>query len=318
LTTLKQTSAIDDHTRLVGWTGRPGGPWSVLNIYNAAFDALGLNWRCVPLSVQAGQLREALLGLRALGFVGAEVAQTYQRDVLSHVENLSTAAETTGVVDLVWVDQSGQLIGDNVHWLGFLTALRAVVPSLNGLRPLIIGAGDAAGSIVYALTRQGLPLTIIDGQMHRAVDLVHRLRHVLNEHSFSVYRWPQDLKRVASNVNLIINATGIGAWPDAVRSPWPDDLSFPPSALAVDLVSWPSDTRFLRQARDSGARTVNGLSLTVCTAAMAFEKWTGHPPPIEAMRLVAGKAMVSQTPQGLLRPEDESLSPVYKSLPELT
>lgn len=329
MTTLRKAGRIDDHTRLVGWIGWPVGPWSVLKIYNAAFDALDLNWRCVPLPVPVGQLREALLGLRALGFVGAEVAEAYQRDVLSHLERVSAAAETIGIVDFVHVDQNGRLVGDNAHWLGFLAALRAVVPSLSGLlerpgaqqsglRPLVIGAGDAARSIVYALTREGLPLTIVAEKMDRAIDLVHRLRHVMDEHSFSVYRWPQDLKRVVSGANLIVNATDIGAWPDVVRSPWLDDLAFPPDALACDLVSWPSETRFLRQARAGGVTTISGLSLLVFQAAVVFERWTGQPPPIEVMCRAAERAQREQTHQGIPRPENGSLPRHTSVLPQPT
>ena len=304
--TLKQARPIDDHTRLVGWIGWPTGPRSMLKVYNAAFAALDLNWRCVPLLVPDGQLREALWGLRALGFVGAGVADRYQRDVLRHLEKLSPAAESADVVNFVRVDQNGQLVGDNAHWLGFLAALRAVIPSLNGLRPLVIGAGDAARSIVYALTREGLPLTIVDSQIARAVDLVHRLRHVLHEHSFSVYRWPVDLERVAPKANLIINTTALGAWPDVARSPWPDELAFPPNALVVDLVSRPGETRFLRQARDSGARTISGTSLRICAAAMAFERWTGLPPSLEVMCQAMGKAGGARTPQGVNQPQNGS------------
>jgi shikimate dehydrogenase len=276
--------AIDGRTRLIGLIGWPIGPYSPVELYNAAFHASGLNWSCVPLTVVKGQLRAALQGLRALGFVGAEVTEPYQRDVVAHVDELSPAAETTGVVDFVRVDDCGRLVGDNVRWLGFLVTLRTLVPSLNGLRPLVIGAGTGARSIVYALTHEGLPLTIVDERIDQAIDLVHRLRHVLHEHSFSVYRLPQDLDRIAFDANLIINASVLELWPDANPSPWPDHLPFPEDALVFDLVPWHTDTCFLRQARMSGATTMNGLPLLVNAAAAAFERWTGQPAVIEAMR----------------------------------
>jgi shikimate dehydrogenase len=169
--------------------------------------------------------------------------------------------------------------------------LRTLVPSLNGLRPLVIGAGHAARSVVYALARQGLPVTIVNQRMDEAVDLVHRLRHVMDEHSYSIYRWPQDLARVAGEVNLVINATPLGAWPDVDTSAWPASVPFPSDALAFDLVSWPSDTRFVRQARASGARTVGGLTLLVYGAALAIEQWTGEVPPIELMWHPAEKVL---------------------------
>lgn len=304
MTTLKnamsETAKQMDHgngcTRLVGLIGWPSEAWPSGMLYNAAFRALELNWRCVPLPVPMGRLRAALLGLRALGFVGAELTESYQNAALDYVEELSPAAESIGAVKFVRVDEHGQLVGDNIQWLGFLAALRALVPSLKGLRPLIIGAGNAARSVVYALVREGLPLTIVDERIEQAIELVHHLRHALDEHSFSVYRWPQDLERLAPHVNLIVNTTRIGTWPDVDCSPWPDDLPFPSDAIVVDLVALPRETRVLRQARASGARTVSGLSVLACEAALTFESWTGCPIPVEVMLRVAHRVLGQHTP----------------------
>ncbi len=288
-------------THLIGLIGWPAKLGLSPTIYNAAFQALGLNWNYVPLTVPNGQLREALLGLRALGFTGAELAGPYQADALNYLEELSPAAEAVGAVQHVIVDERGRLVGDNVRWLGFLARLRALIPSLNGLRPLIIGAGDAARSIVYALTREGLPLTIVAERMEQAIDLVDRLRHVMDETNFSVYRWPQDLERVAPDANLVINTTTIGMRPEGDRSPWPDDVPFPSDAVAFDLVAWPSETRFLRQARASGSRTVSGLSLLVYEAALILARWTGYPPPTEVMWSVVEEALLYSGPSPLRR-----------------
>jgi shikimate dehydrogenase len=231
--------------------------------------------------------------------------EEYQRDAVHHVEQISREAEMIGAVNFVSVDGQGRLVGDNSRWFGFLAALRALEPSLNGLaerpgaewsglRPLIIGAGNAARSIVYALTREGLPLTIVDERMDQAVDLVHLLRRTMDEHSFGVYRWPQDAERLAPDANLIVNTTDIGAWPDVDRSPWPDDVAFPPDALVVDLVSRPAETRFVRAARASGATAISGLSLLVFEAARAFEKWTGQTAPVKVMQRVAGNTTLAE------------------------
>jgi shikimate dehydrogenase len=280
---IKQTEDEYGYTHLIGMIGWPAGDGVSPAIYNVAFHALGLNWRCVPLPVPDGQLRQALLGLRALGFAGAELAEPYQSEALKYLEEAGPAARTLGAVKFVRVDQSGGLIGGNLRWLAFLGTLRTLVRSLNGLRPLVIGAGRGAESIVYALIREGLPLTIVDEHMERAIDLVHRLRHAMAEHSVSVYRWPQDLRQVTPGANLIINTTGVGTWPEVDRSPWPDDVPFPPGALVFDLLSWPSATRFVQQARSCGARTVGGLPLLAYETALALEMWTGRPAPIKLM-----------------------------------
>jgi shikimate dehydrogenase len=285
---------------LIGLVGWPAEPLPSPQMYDAVLKALGLDWRCVPLPVHGDQLHEALLGLRALGFVGAELAVPYGREALDYIQVLSPAAEMIGSAKFIEVDVQGRLVGDNLYWLGFLDALRAVIaevpggPRLADLRPLVIGSGYAARSVVYALTRERLPVTILDAHVDRAIDMVHCLRHVLGEHSFSIYRWPHDLPQVAAEANLIINATTLGTGPHTGRSPWPDDLPFPKEALVFDLISWPNKTPFLRQARASGARTVSGLSLRVHEMALALERWTGHPRPIEVIWQVVGETLLSR------------------------
>lgn len=294
---------IDSQTRLVGMIGSPTDPWPAPVVYNAAFEALGLNWRYVPLPTPDAKLREALFGLRALGFVGAQLAEPYQSKAQGHLDKISPAAETIGAVEFVEVNERGLLFGDNIRWLGFLAALRALTSSLNGVRPLIIGAGNVARSVAYALTYEGVPLTIVDERIDRAIDLVRYLRHVMNEHSFSVYRWPHDLARVAPDANVIVNATTIGTWPNVDRSPWPDDLALPRDALVFDLASWSGETRFLRQARASGARGVNGMTLQVYEAALTFEMWTGQPAPIKVMEQAVQAGLTERWSGKIARPE---------------
>jgi shikimate dehydrogenase len=225
-------------------------------------------------------------------------------EALNCVQDLSLAAKAMAAITHVKVAEGGRLVGDNIRWLGVLETLRSVLPSLAGLRPLIIGAGDAAQSVVYALAHEGLPLTILDSRIDRAIDLVHRLRHVLDEHSFSIYRWPQDLGRLAAEANLIVNATDIGTWPDADGSPWPDDLAFPPGAMVLDMVPWPSETRFVRQARNGGAKAIGGLAVSVCEMALAFEMWTGLPRPIDVVWQATREVFRQQAWRNNFRPED--------------
>lgn len=288
---------VDGYTRLVGQIGWPAGNGLSPAIHNAAFNALGLNWCCVPLPVPVGRLCEALLGLRATGFVGAEVKGPHQCDAFNYLEPLGPAVEAIRAVNFIRVDERGWLAGDNTQWLGFLAALYAMVPSLNGLRPLVVGAGEAARAVVYALVHEGLPVTIVDSSIARAVELVDGLRRASGGHSLSLYHWPHDLAQVAPEPNLIINTLSPETCSEVGDSPWPDDVPFAPESIVFDLACQPTpqagrkqcETPFLRQARAAGARTVDGLQLLVHEAALAFERWTGQASPLEVMIEAAGQ-----------------------------
>ena len=50
-------------------------------------------------------------------------------------------------------------------------------------------------------------------------------------------------------------------------------------AIAYDIVTAPLDTAFLQEARAKGHRTIDGLSMLIGQAAVAFEKFFGQPAP---------------------------------------
>src|SRR4051794_714361 len=127
---------ISGETRLVGLLGDPvSGSLSPL-MQNAAFAARGLDWAYVPLSVHEEALGDALRGLVALGFAGANVTTPYKR----------AAAELIGAKVLsvnTLVVRDGQLEGESTD--------AAILTALEFDRAAIIGDGGAAAAFAEAL-----------------------------------------------------------------------------------------------------------------------------------------------------------------------
>jgi shikimate dehydrogenase len=72
---------ISGETRIVGLLGDPVSASLSPVMQNAAFAARALDWSYVPLAVEAGRLEDALRGIVALGFVGANVTTPHKRAV---------------------------------------------------------------------------------------------------------------------------------------------------------------------------------------------------------------------------------------------
>ena len=127
---------ITGETRLVGLLGDPvSGSLSPV-MHNAAFAALGLDWAYVPLPVRAERLEDAVRGLVALRFVGANVTTPHKL----HMAKL-VATDQPSVNTLV-------IQGDRVR--GYSTDA-AIVHTLRTKRPAIIGGGGAAAAFADAL-----------------------------------------------------------------------------------------------------------------------------------------------------------------------
>ncbi len=152
----KQT--ITGKTAIVGLIGWPVGHSVSPPMHNAAFDALGLDWRYVPLPVDItspAQVEHAVAGLYALGMRGANVTVPHKQNVMPFVDELTLAADAIGAVNTIVVCEDGSLLGDNTDARGFVADLHAHQVSLAGANALVLGAGGSARAVVYGLAEAG-------------------------------------------------------------------------------------------------------------------------------------------------------------------
>lgn len=71
-----------------------------------------------------------------------------------------------------------------------------------------------------------------------------------------------------------------------------------PGQTALDLVYGATDTPFVAAARAAGAQALDGRGMLVRQAALAFERWTGAPAPLEVMARAAETALRARAQPG--------------------
>src|SRR5262249_35924910 len=77
---------LTGQTRLVGLIGNPVAQSLSPAMQNAAFAARGLDWAYLPLLVEDGRVEDAIRGLVALGFAGANVTAPHKAEAARLVE----------------------------------------------------------------------------------------------------------------------------------------------------------------------------------------------------------------------------------------
>lgn len=274
---------VTGHTTLVGVMGWPVKHSLSPAMHNAAFAELGLDWVYVPLPVYPDHVGEAMRGLRALGFAGANVTVPHKQAVLAHLDEVGRAAQVIGAVNAIIV-RNGSLYGDNTDAVGFIASLREAGFDPSGTYCALLGAGGAARAVAHALADAGaLQVCIYNRSFSRAFDLCGDMAKFHPDVRFEPASL-SDLSTIGDDTDLLINATLLGMWPDTEASPWPQELPIPGHLTVFDLVYNPQETLLLTQARGVGAKTVGGLGMLVHQGAAAFEMWTGRPAPLETMR----------------------------------
>jgi shikimate dehydrogenase len=105
-------------------------------MHNAAFAALGMDWAYVPLPTPPERLEDAVRGLVALGFAGANVTTPHKVAVAAYCKTDAPSVNTLVVRD-------GHVEGR--------TTDAAILDGLPRRSPVVIGDGGVAAAFMQAL-----------------------------------------------------------------------------------------------------------------------------------------------------------------------
>jgi shikimate dehydrogenase len=235
-------------------------------IHNGAFGRLG--WNAVYLAFEVKDLEEALRGIRGLGVRGVSVTLPFKTEVLPFLDKIEGLAKKVGAVNTI-VNQRGRLIGYNTDCEGALEALEEKI-DLRGKRVVLLGAGGAARAIGFGLKERGVPLTVVNRSKEKGRALSKELRCNYLPMSFLARMKGGELE-----ADVLINATSLGMDPRDGETPVPKEL-LKKGMVVMDIVYEPLQTRLLREAKEKGCVTVDGLEMLIRQGMAQFEIWTGR------------------------------------------
>lgn len=282
---------IGASTKLTGVIGWPVEHSLSPVMHNAAFGALGLDWAYLPLPVYPDHLGDAIRGLLAMGFAGANVTVPHKQAVMKYMDDISQNAQVIGAVNTIRVEGC-QLYGDNTDATGFLRSLQDVGFDPHEASSAVLGAGGAARAIVHALAQaRGREIVVFSRRPQQAQHLCGDLSR-FHPHVRFVARDFTQVETIGEHFDLLVNATPVGMWPEAEASPWPAHVDIPAHLLVCDLIYNPAESLLLTQARAAGAEIRNGLGMLVAQGALAFEAWTGIRPPTDVMTTACLQALL--------------------------
>ncbi len=245
-----------------------------------AFAQVKLDWRYLTLEVAPEGLRDAIAGMRAMGFRGCNLTIPHKVAVIQYLDRTSEAATLMGAVNCV--NRVGnELVGENTDGKGFVQSLKSLVdPADRNI--VILGAGGAARAIAVEVALSGAAqITVVNRGEERGQELVALVNDKLRVASHFV-KWEGSYE-VPPESEVVINATSIGLGDAEARVP----LAVPtlePDMVVADVIFNPPETRLIRDARQRGCQTLDGLGMLVNQAVIAFKIWTGQDASPEVMR----------------------------------
>jgi shikimate dehydrogenase len=254
-------------------------------IYNAAYEALDLDWLFVAFDVPAGEGETAVRTILTLGLVGMSVTMPHKEDAARACDELTPDAAALGAVNSVRRTDDGRLVGDSTDGEGFVRALREAGHEPAGRAVLVLGAGGAARSVVLALGRAGCTVTVAARRANAAGAAANLAAGA------TAIDWA-DAASAAAAADFVVNATPIGMAADPA-TPLPA-AALHADQVVADLIYHPLETPLLTAARAAGAAAVEGLGMLVHQAALQVEGWTGRPAPVAAMAAAARRELAAR------------------------
>lgn len=216
------------------------------------------------------QLGPLLRQLADDGFCGVNVTFPFKQAVIPLLDDLAECANAVAAVNTVAM-RDGRLVGYNTDKTGFQESLAAGLPGAELEVVLQLGAGGAGAAVAHALFALGTrQLQIADLDPARAAALAARLCAQYGPNRAIPCTNVID----TSAVNGIVNTTpmGMAAHPGTAIDP----ALISSRHWVADIVYFPIETEFLRQAKSKGCRALDGSGMVIGQAARAFEIFTGR------------------------------------------
>jgi len=262
-------------------------------IHNAAFAETNYNGVYLPLRVEPDYASfkafvDFCIDRPWLNLRGCSVTIPHKENLLRYVEErggfIEPLARRIGVANTLVIEPGRAADGSDARTSAFNTDYRGALDALctgMGIAPAalkdvsvaVLGAGGVSRAIVAGLRDYDARVTIFNRTQEKAEALAAE---------FGATALPNE-QRTQNKADAVINCTSIGMWPEV------DDTPLPTSGLlhrpaVFDTVYNPVETRLLREAREAGCTTIDGVSMFVNQAVGQFECWTERKAPFEIMR----------------------------------
>lgn len=237
-------------------------------LHNKVYRKIGLDMAYLAHSIEADDLRDGIKGLQALGYIGFNVTIPHKESIIEHLDIIDPTAKAIGAVNTV-KNVEGKLIGYNTDGLGFMESLKSSNVECSHSTITILGAGGAARAIAMSLVEKNPEeIHIINRSQERGLKLARDIN------KFAGYELSRLSETIPVYADIIINTTPLGMWPHSEGNPLAE-YSLNSKSVVCDIVYNPIETSMLKQARNSGCVTINGLGMLVGQGMKALEIWTG-------------------------------------------
>ncbi len=193
---------------------------------------------------------------------GLNVTIPFKSKVIKYLDSLDSISQKINAVNTILPLYNGNklshLKGYNTDVFGFHQMIKPYLKPYHE-RALIFGTGGASAAVAYVLKRYNID-----------VNFVSRFASPSDE---NIFIWSDVNNYMLNHHLLLVNTTPIGMFPNTSQFIDIPYHTINKHHLVVDLIYNPSETYFLKKAKENNAQTLNGYSMLVNQALKAWDIW---------------------------------------------
>jgi 3-dehydroquinate dehydratase/shikimate dehydrogenase len=266
---LYRADSLTKKSEVYGVIGSPIGHSLSPLLHNTGFVAANRDAVYLPFLVE--RIEEFLDAIASFALRGFSITIPHKQSIMKYLAECEPMAEKIAAVNTVVVGRNGKLHGSNTDYRGVLRALEGKL-KLRDARALVFGAGGSARAAAFALAHAGAEVLICARRESAARELARACGGQAMARRHLKY----------AQLELIVNATPLGMYPNAEVSPLAkEELN---CGVVLDLIYRPLKTKLLHMAAQKGIKTVGGAEMFLAQGFAQFELFTGKPAPEAAMR----------------------------------
>jgi len=259
---------INGKTRLLCLLGSPVEHSFSPTMHNASFQKLNINAKYLAFDVHPNTLKQAVEGLRALQFMGANVTIPHKVNVMQYVDVLDPKAAMIGACNTL-VHKNDKVYGYNTDVSGFIESFKHIKFNFKNKKIAILGTGGAAKAVLVGFLCEGVEsVHLFSRTLQKAQELSDSIKEYDN-----IIPMTYDTLACDYPYDVVVNTTPLGMHPKEGETVVnPTEIGYKDTVF-YDLIYNPEETEFLKLARLSNRRTINGLDMLIYQGLDALKLW---------------------------------------------
>ncbi len=141
---------------------------------------LRLDYVFLAFRVRAGEVENALRGMRGLNIRGLNVTMPHKSEVIKYLDEVDPTAKLLDSVNTI-LNGEGKLSGFSTDGIGALEALRKNKVKLKGKKMLLLGGGGAAKAIAFAAAKEVEELVVLNRTPEKTKSLSEALNRTYQQ-----------------------------------------------------------------------------------------------------------------------------------------